>query len=262
MKALWESAKKQQESTVRNCRKAARKRRGKEPLESTEKRRENAMRKCQKAAKKHRGNYGYAKVEIVEAKQEQASNLPHPSNCCACYLNTFSSVSGLFRFSATLVSMSLWPKRPGVGRCAVPEPGRLASVKATSGTETQDTIRETGIAWTGEWQLKWLDQLSGEDAPGPARRMEALAKVISQIHRQWGIDCKPKDFTLAMSRLLQTGIIDWPVDILHPEIWDRCTKALAEEMMSSGSERNLKTWGKVVQALKKALQEQETWKAA
>ena len=50
-----------------------------------------------------------------------------------------------------------------------------------------------------------LDQYSGEDAPGPARRMNALAQVISEIHRQWGIDCKLKDFILAVQRLLKIG---------------------------------------------------------
>ncbi|RMC03517.1 hypothetical protein DUI87_20716 [Hirundo rustica rustica] len=92
--------------------------------------------------------------------------------------------------------------------------------------------------------------------------MEALVKVISQIHKQWGIDCKAKDFTLTVTRLLQLGVIDRPVDILHPDIWDQCTKALAQETISSGSGKNLKSWGKVVQAFQKALQEQETWKAA
>ncbi|RMC18012.1 hypothetical protein DUI87_04888 [Hirundo rustica rustica] len=93
------------------------------------------------------------------------------------------------------------------------------------------------------------------------RRMEALMKVISQIHKQWGIDCKAKDFTLAVTRLLQLSIIDRPVEILHPDIWDQCTKVLAEETMSSGSAKYLKSWGRVVQILKSALQEQETWKA-
>jgi len=130
-------------------------------------------------------------------------------------------------------------------------------LKATSGAETQDTRLE----W-GERQPEWQDQPSGEEAPRPTRRMEALVKVISQLHKQWGIDCKPKDFTLAVARLLQIGVIDQPVDILHPEVWDKCTKALAEETMSSGSAKNLKSWGKVVQALQKAIQEQETWKAA
>ncbi|GAB0178002.1 MLV-related proviral Env polyprotein-like [Grus japonensis] len=92
--------------------------------------------------------------------------------------------------------------------------------------------------------------------------MEALVKVVSQLHKQWGIDCKPKDFTLAVARLLQIGVIDQPVDILHPEVWEKCTKALAEETMSSGRGKNLKSWGKVVHALQKAIQEQETWRAA
>ncbi|GAB0192910.1 E3 ubiquitin-protein ligase RBBP6-like [Grus japonensis] len=92
--------------------------------------------------------------------------------------------------------------------------------------------------------------------------MEALVKVVSQLHKQWGIDCKPKDFTLAVARLLQIGVIDQPVDILHPEVWDKCTKVLAEETMSSGRGKNLKSWGKVVHALQKAIQEQETWRAA
>ena len=92
--------------------------------------------------------------------------------------------------------------------------------------------------------------------------MEALVKVVSQLHKQWGIDCKPKDFTLAVARLLQIGVIDQPVDILHPEVWDKCTRALAEETKSSGCGKNLKSWGKVEQALQKAIQEQETWRAA
>ena len=70
------------------------------------------------------------------------------------------------------------------------------------------------------------------------------------------------DFILAVLRLLKLGVIDRPVDLLHPEIWEKCTKALAEENMSSGSGKNLISWGKVVQALQKARQEQETWKAA
>ncbi|RMC19796.1 hypothetical protein DUI87_03361 [Hirundo rustica rustica] len=92
--------------------------------------------------------------------------------------------------------------------------------------------------------------------------MEALVKVVSQIHKQWGIDCKAKDFTLAVTRLLQLSIIDRPVDILHPDVWDQCTKALAEDTMSSGLGKNLKAWGRVVKSLQKALHEQETWRAA
>ncbi|KAJ7414535.1 hypothetical protein WISP_83409 [Willisornis vidua] len=92
--------------------------------------------------------------------------------------------------------------------------------------------------------------------------MEALAKVVLQIRKQWGINCKPKDFTFAVARLMQIGVIDQPVDVLHPEIWDKHTKALAQETMSSGHGKNLKAWGKVVQALQKAIQDQETWKVA
>ena len=42
-----------------------------------------------------------------------------------------------------------------------------------------------------------------------------------------GIECKPKDFILAVSRLSKIGVIDLPLDICHPEIWEKCTKALA-----------------------------------
>ena len=129
--------------------------------------------------------------------------------------------------------------------------------KATSGAETRETCLESG-----ERRPERQDQPGGEDAPGPTRKMEALVKVVSQLHKQWGIDCKPKDFTLAVARLLQIKVIDQPVDILHPEVWDKCTKAVAEETMSSGCGKNLKSWGKVAQALQKAIQEQETWMAA
>ncbi|XP_049653687.1 E3 ubiquitin-protein ligase RBBP6-like [Accipiter gentilis] len=118
------------------------------------------------------------------------------------------------------------------------------------------------VAWTGGRRPERQEQPGGEDAPGPTRRMEALVKVVSQLHKQWGIDCKPKDFTLAVARLLQIGVIDDPVDILRSEARDKCTKALAEETMSSGCGKNLKSWGKVVQALQKAVQEQATWRAA
>ncbi|XP_042636069.1 uncharacterized protein LOC122149478 [Catharus ustulatus] len=37
----------------------------------------------------------------------------------------------------------------------------------------------------GESAAARLDQCSGEDATGPARRMDCLAQVISEIHRQW-----------------------------------------------------------------------------
>ena len=77
-----------------------------------------------------------------------------------------------------------------------------------------------------------------------------------------GIACKPKDFTLAVARLLELGVIDQPVDIFHPDVWDKCSHALCDETMSTGNGKNLKAWGKVVQALQKARHEQETWKAA
>ena len=129
--------------------------------------------------------------------------------------------------------------------------------KATSGAETRENHLESG-----ERRPERQDQPGGEDAPGPAKRMEALAKVVLQLHKQWGIDCKPKDFTLAVARLLELGAIDQPVDILHPDVWDKCSCALCDETMSTGSGKNLKAWGKVVQALQKARHEQETWKAA
>ncbi|XP_015501057.1 uncharacterized protein LOC107212396 [Parus major] len=125
-----------------------------------------------------------------------------------------------------------------------------------------DTKTQEIVTWTGERQPEQRDQLGGEDAPGPTRRMEALVKVVSQLHKQWGIDCKPRDFTLTVAWLLQNGVIDQPVDIVHPEVWDKCTIALAEETMSSGCAKNLKSWGKVVRALQKAIQEQETWRVA
>ncbi|XP_051499784.1 uncharacterized protein LOC127396203 isoform X2 [Apus apus] len=91
--------------------------------------------------------------------------------------------------------------------------------------------------------------------------MEALVEVVLQLHKQWGIECELKDFTVAVARLLKIGVIDQPVDVLYPEVRDKCTKALAEETMSSGCGKNLKSWGKVVQALQKARQEQETLRA-
>ena len=115
---------------------------------------------------------------------------------------------------------------------------------------------------SGERRPERQDQPGGEDAPGPTRKMEALVKVVSQLHKQWGIDCKPKDFTLAVARLLQIGVIDQPVDILHPEVWDKCTEAPAEETMSSGCGKYFTSWGKVVQAVQKAVQALETWRAA
>nr|XP_041570808.1 uncharacterized protein LOC121469601 [Taeniopygia guttata] len=73
-----------------------------------------------------------------------------------------------------------------------------------------------------------------------------MARIVSAIYSQWGIGCKLKDFHLAMARLLELGAIERPVDVLHPEIWDKCTAALAEDTKSSGSGRYLKAWGKTV----------------
>ena len=39
----------------------------------------------------------------------------------------------------------------------------------------------------GERRMKRQDQPGREDAPGPTKRMEALAKVVLQLHKQWGI---------------------------------------------------------------------------
>ncbi|XP_005062184.1 PREDICTED: uncharacterized protein LOC101806988 [Ficedula albicollis] len=101
----------------------------------------------------------------------------------------------------------------------------------------------------------------GEDAPGTTE-MDTLGKVISELHVQWGIQCKVHDFTTAIRRLLKLNAIDHPVDILHSECWGRCTAALAEDVITSGSSKSLKSWGKVKSALQKALEEQEVWKAA
>ena len=79
--------------------------------------------------------------------------------------------------------------------------------------------------------------------------MDAIAKVVSQIHSQRGIQCKLKDFILAVPSLIKLGAIESLVEILYPEIWDRCTRALAEETMSSVSGKTLKSWGRVIQAL-------------
>ena len=126
-------------------------------------------------------------------------------------------------------------------------------MKATSGAETRELLARNQV---NRWPER-LDQPGGEDAPGPTTRMEAVVKVVSELYKQRAIDCEPKDFTFAVSRLLEFGVVDRPVDILHPEVWDKCTKALAEETMFSGFGKNLESWGKVVQALQKALQEQE-----
>ncbi|KAF4796246.1 P47(GAG-CRK) protein [Turdus rufiventris] len=92
--------------------------------------------------------------------------------------------------------------------------------------------------------------------------MDAIAKVVCQFHTQWGIGCKLKDFILAVPRLIKLGAIESPVEILHPEIRDKCTRTLAKETMPSGSGKTLKSWRRVIQALQKAREEQEPWKAA
>ncbi|TRZ09124.1 hypothetical protein HGM15179_017985 [Zosterops borbonicus] len=92
--------------------------------------------------------------------------------------------------------------------------------------------------------------------------MEPLGKVISEIYEQWGIKCKVKDFDAAVKRLLTLGAIDRPVDILHSECWERCTNVLARDVLVSATSKNLKSWGKVMKALQRALEEQETWAAA
>ena len=73
-------------------------------------------------------------------------------------------------------------------------------VKATSGAKTRENHLESGERWPERH-----DQPGGEDAPGPAKRMEALVKVVLQLHKQWSIACKTKDFTLAVARLLVLG---------------------------------------------------------
>ncbi|TRZ11148.1 hypothetical protein HGM15179_015960, partial [Zosterops borbonicus] len=80
----------------------------------------------------------------------------------------------------------------------------------------------------------------GGDTPSTTG-MESLGKVI---------------------RLLTLGVIDHPVDILHSECWGRCTNALAKDVIMSDTSKCLKSLGRVMQTLEKALEEQETWKAA
>nr|XP_054506945.1 uncharacterized protein LOC129131990 [Agelaius phoeniceus] len=92
--------------------------------------------------------------------------------------------------------------------------------------------------------------------------MEAIAKVVSLIHMQWGIKCELRNFNLALTRLLEIGVISRPIDILHSEVWQKCTVALAEDTKATGSSKSLKAWGKAEAALRKALEEQETWNAA
>lgn len=108
------------------------------------------------------------------------------------------------------------------------ELGCSASRKETSGAETWEPPPD---AWAGvagdrgscrisERWLEWQDQPGEEDAPVPMK-METLVKVVLQLHKQWGIDCKPKDLECAVTRLLKLGTIDRPVEILHPECWKR-----------------------------------------
>ncbi|TRZ15175.1 hypothetical protein HGM15179_011929 [Zosterops borbonicus] len=68
--------------------------------------------------------------------------------------------------------------------------------------------------------------------------MKMLSKVISEICVQWGIN------------------------ILYSECWVRCTNVLVRDVIVSATSKNLKSWGKVMKALQKALEEQETWAAA
>ncbi|XP_005045064.1 PREDICTED: uncharacterized protein LOC101822246 [Ficedula albicollis] len=92
--------------------------------------------------------------------------------------------------------------------------------------------------------------------------MDALGKVVMELYKQWEIECKLRDFECAIMRLLKLKAIDRPVDILHSGCWERCTNALANDVIVSGTSKCLKSWGRVAQALEKALLEQETWKAA
>ncbi|KAF4795127.1 hypothetical protein TURU_095807 [Turdus rufiventris] len=130
--------------------------------------------------------------------------------------------------------------------------------KATSGAETREHDYGPGFGvFAGTAGL----MQRGRTLPGPARSMDAIGKVVSEIHTQWGIECKLKDFILAVPRVIKLGTIESPIEILHPEIWDKCMRALAKETMSSGSGKTVKSWGRDIQALQKARQEQETWKA-
>ncbi|XP_050840213.1 serine/arginine repetitive matrix protein 1-like [Serinus canaria] len=88
--------------------------------------------------------------------------------------------------------------------------------------------------------------------------MEPIAKVVSLAHEQKGIECELRNFNLAIARLLELRTIERPVDILYSEVWERCTAALK----TSGSGKALKAWGKVEKALRRALEEQETWEVA
>ncbi|XP_056371945.1 uncharacterized protein LOC130266708 [Oenanthe melanoleuca] len=141
------------------------------------------------------------------------------------------------------------------------------SYRQHSGAATRSAPRHTGLSG-GRREARWrrrrprqLADPGGEDAPSTTE-MESLGKVIEEIHTQWGIHCKFNDFNTAIRRLLMLNAIDRPVDVLHSECWGMCTTALAEDVIASGSSKCLKSWGKVKQALTKALEEQETWKAA
>ncbi|KAM4892843.1 uncharacterized protein FYW23_008935 [Sylvia borin] len=92
--------------------------------------------------------------------------------------------------------------------------------------------------------------------------MEALAKVVSLMGVHWGIKCDQKLLQLVITSLLDLGAIQRPVDILKLERWETYTAALAEDTKASGSGKILKAWGKVEKALRKAIEEQETWNAA
>ena len=92
--------------------------------------------------------------------------------------------------------------------------------------------------------------------------MDSLGKVVAEIYKQWCIECKFKDFECAVAQLLKLRIINHPVDILHTGCWEKCTNALAKDVIASGTSKCLKSWGKVSRAQEKALTEQETWKAA
>ncbi|XP_059347174.1 uncharacterized protein LOC132085754 [Ammospiza nelsoni] len=92
--------------------------------------------------------------------------------------------------------------------------------------------------------------------------MESTAKVVSQAHERWGIKGELRNSNLAIARLLELGTIKCPVNILYSEAREKCTAASAEDSKSAGSGKNLKAWGKVEEALRKTLEEQETREAA
>ena len=134
--------------------------------------------------------------------------------------------------------------------------------KPGSGPDTRcvcalDDGRQAG----GGDDLSRETDLGEEDAPGTAET-DPLGKVVAEICKQWGIECQFKDFERTIMQLLKLRIIDRPIDILHSECWERCTSALAKDVIASGTAKCLKSCGKVTQALEKELTEQETWKAA